>query len=353
FTYVSAGFYELIRTFSSSRAEKRNQTAYIIAASLIGFACGSTQFFPVFGINVFPAGMFIFPLYAVLAAYAVVFHRLLDIKVAIRKSLIYSIIVFIFSAFYALMVLLFMGLMQKIAGLNYFVSAASTIAVFALLFDPLKNYVQKTVDRLFFRDSYDAQRALNDFSKAAVSIISLDELLDIALAALCGAWKIKDVIIALKNGKEGRAVVKRRKGFEKAGDGLEAPLVVPIKEKDGISGYIAIGEKPMKGMWNGQDLEIFAVICGQIGFAVEKERLYLENFDAQRKLMQNEKFAAIGSISASMAHEIKNPLTALKGMVSVLSENAGAPEFLSKFSEISIRQLDRINSTVENLLRLS
>ena len=383
FIYVFAGFYDLIKTFKISSGSKRNQTVYIIAASFIGFACGSTQFFPVFGINVFPVGMFIFPLYAVLAAYAVVFHRLLDIKVAIRKSLIYSIIVIIFSAFYALMLLLFMGLIQKITGLNYFVSAAATIAVFALLFDPLKNYVQKTVDRLFFRDSYDVHKALQEFSKAAVSIINIDELLDAAVKELCSGWKIKDVVIALKDRCDNIICIKRRVGFEKIeGDILlpldmfekgapiiadESPtdrasrmlleknisLVVPIKEKNDITGFVALGEKPLRGMWNGQDLEILAVICGQIGFAVEKERLYQENFDAQRKLIQGEKFAAIGSISASMAHEIKNPLTALKGMVSVLAENASDHEFMSKFSEISIRQLDRINSTVENLLRLS
>ena len=352
FIYVFAGFYELIKALSESNGVKRNQTAYILAASLIGFGCGSTQFFPVFGINIFPAGMFIFPLYAVLAAYAVVFHRLLDIKIAIRKSLIYSIIVIVFSAVYALMVLMFMGMMQKITGLNYYVSAAATIAVFALLFDPLKSYVQKTVDRLFFRDSYDAQKALNDFSKAAVSIISLDQLFDAALSALCVKWKIKDVIIAVKDHKESRFAVRRRKGFEQTPDRTSPPLVVPIKDNDNISGFLALGEKPMRGMWNGQDMEILEVICGQIGVALEKERLYSENLDAQRKLMQNEKYAAIGSISASMAHEIKNPLTALKGMVSVLAENASDKEFMENFSNISIRQLDRINTTVENLLRL-
>jgi len=63
----------------------------------------------------------------------------------------------------------------------------------------------------------------------------------------------------------------------------------------------------------------------------------------------SDKLAALGVVAAGLAHEIKNPLASIKGMTQVLPENMSDPQFVSKYSEIVTRQLDRINRIVTDL----
>jgi len=62
--------------------------------------------------------------------------------------------------------------------------------------------------------------------------------------------------------------------------------------------------------------------------------------------------SSLGTLSAGMAHEIKNPLSSIKGMTQILKENINDSDFIDKYMAIVLRQIDRINSIVENLLKL-
>jgi PAS domain S-box-containing protein len=73
----------------------------------------------------------------------------------------------------------------------------------------------------------------------------------------------------------------------------------------------------------------------------------------EEKLRQADRLAALGTLSAGLAHEIKNPLSAIKTFVQLLPQKIGNPSFLEKFNITVPREIDRINHLVEDLLELT
>jgi two-component system sensor histidine kinase AtoS len=73
----------------------------------------------------------------------------------------------------------------------------------------------------------------------------------------------------------------------------------------------------------------------------------------EEKLRQADRLAALGTLSAGLAHEIKNPLSAIKTFVQLLPQKIGNPSFMEKFNVTVPREVDRINHLVEDLLELT
>ena len=73
----------------------------------------------------------------------------------------------------------------------------------------------------------------------------------------------------------------------------------------------------------------------------------------EEKLRQADRLAALGTLSAGLAHEIKNPLSAIKTFVQLLPRKLENPSFMEKFNSTVPREIDRINQLVEDLLELT
>jgi two-component system sensor histidine kinase AtoS len=73
----------------------------------------------------------------------------------------------------------------------------------------------------------------------------------------------------------------------------------------------------------------------------------------EERLRQADRLAALGTVSAGLAHEIKNPLSAIKTFVQLLPKKSQSPVFMEKFNITVPREIDRINQLVEDLLELT
>jgi len=71
------------------------------------------------------------------------------------------------------------------------------------------------------------------------------------------------------------------------------------------------------------------------------------------EIKQKEKWAAIGELSANIAHEIRNPLASLKGSIELLRESAVSPEKKDKLMSIAISEMDRLNLIIADFLTYS
>jgi PAS domain S-box-containing protein len=73
----------------------------------------------------------------------------------------------------------------------------------------------------------------------------------------------------------------------------------------------------------------------------------------EERLRQADRLAALGTLSAGLAHEIKNPLSAIKTFVQLLPKKVESLSFMEKFNVTVPREIDRINQLVEDLLELT
>jgi PAS domain S-box-containing protein len=73
----------------------------------------------------------------------------------------------------------------------------------------------------------------------------------------------------------------------------------------------------------------------------------------EQRLRQADRLAALGTVSAGLAHEIKNPLSAIKTFVQLLPKKFQSATFMDKFNITVPREIDRINQLVEDLLELT
>ena len=99
----------------------------------------------------------------VAAGIAILRHRLYDIDVVIRRTLVYGALIAILGGLYGGLVIGLQSLLAPLTRGDILPVAVSTLVI-AALFGPLRARVRSLVDRRFYRASYDAEQVVGSFS---------------------------------------------------------------------------------------------------------------------------------------------------------------------------------------------
>lgn len=75
--------------------------------------------------------------------------------------------------------------------------------------------------------------------------------------------------------------------------------------------------------------------------------------EMEEDLKRSDRLAMLGTLAAGLAHEIKNPLGGIKGAAQLLRRALARDSSLVEYAEIMIREVDRVNHLIEQLLDLS
>lgn len=105
------------------------------------------------------------------------------------------------------------------------------------------------------------------------------------------------------------------------------------------------------------DLEMFLILARQATIAMENARLYEELRayvrrveESQQALVQAEKLAAAGRLTASIAHEINNPLQGVRNCFHLATREDIPPEMRQKYMDMTQQELERLMTTVQRML---
>ena len=110
--------------------------------------------------------------------------------------------------------------------------------------------------------------------------------------------------------------------------------------KDGSIVYMALSTAPIQDE-NGQINGIMAAFMD----ITDKKK-------TEEALLKTEKLSAVGQLAASVAHEIRNPLTSVKGFIQLLNNDKPFAE-KTPFLSIMLSEIDRMDAIIKDLLVLA
>jgi two-component system, NtrC family, sensor kinase len=239
-------------------------------------------------------------------AYAVVKHRLMDVELIFRRTLVYILALAAILGMCLLAVNLFQVLLASDQEPHVTVIAILSTMVVALLFSPVKNRIQEGIDRLFFRERYNSRRALLRLSQDLNADLDLGRMaerllegvhdaLGVSSLALFlphddgGFWIFKDLgctpAACLAHLPPGGSLVRALAAGEpvlaeahaelypEAGP-LDLSHYFPCRVKGEVIAILGVGRKEMFDPLNSEEVDVLQALAGQAATAVMNGRLY-------------------------------------------------------------------------------
>lgn len=345
-------------------------------------------------------------------AYAIVKHRLMDIRVIFNRSIVYSIFLVITLALYTMVVLASQQFFKDTTGVVASLFIGSLLVALGL--DPLRKFIQKTTDRIFFKGEFLTQQLLGMITDTLSSIADLEKRLHIVAERLCTDLRGERAAFWIFGQDQNQIALKVLEGnrmpsenfspdtllhyFTAASVGeyvmvsqrreplmydeldrlppgqadqdpllasvfeemkrLGMELIIPIFSKDTLVGLLLMGPKRSGELYFNDDLKLLGIIAQEAGIAIDNARLYhrlqqqmeeLKTMQTQQ-LLQSAKLASIGELATNIAHEINNPLTSILGFATLLLKETPESDRRRKDLKIIESEAMRSRDIVRNLL---
>ena len=125
-------------------------------------------------------------------------------------------------------------------------------------------------------------------------------------------------------------------------------MAYPLRRDERVSGVMLV-DAPQTSL-TPDTRAVLEVLAGQVAIAIEDSRLVEENVRLERTLAERERLATLGQMAATVAHEIKNPLSAIKSIAQVMGEDESLSSEYSRDLSLIVGETDRLGRSVTQLL---
>jgi signal transduction histidine kinase len=377
YLFLGYAVFSLGQGYRRTRSEvQRNRIKYLLLAAG-AVALGSfSNLMPT--LQDYPIDIAFNVLSALLIAYAILRHHLLDVRVVLRKGLLYSIPTVLISVIYFSIISLAINLFHAFAGPQLFLVSLIVAVATAVLIQPLRARAQNWIDRLFFREKYDSRLMLQRISQQAAYVLDTDHILNLILNEVATTMQIGSAAFFLKEEESGRFVLAAQRGLELetalslgrnhgvvawlshqeeilTKDDIDfmpqfkalwsqerqdlakvgAEILIPVKTSGELVGIFAVGPKLSEETYAQDDQLTLATLANQTAMAIDNARLFTASQQElrhrkqveQRLRQQTAHLQALNQITAAAAaatdlHELLE--TALDLTVQALGLKSGA-----------------------------
>ena len=262
-----------------------------------------------------PMQLLALPLSLIPLAYAsaIVRYRLMDVEVIVKRALVYAAVLSAVVAMYVVLLKVVQRMfVQGSAGHEWVIAFLATL-VAVLLAPPVKDFVQTTLDRAFYRDRYDYRRALVGFARDLNSDLDLGRLSARLVSRVAETLEVDRMALMVESETDPAYASMHAYGAEDqrppllpklSGIGrrlagghlvaLDDPTAVgwfaaeeiefwrdtglfyfvPCISQTGTTAVLALGRKHSNEPLSSEDMELLAAVAGQMATALENARLY-------------------------------------------------------------------------------
>jgi len=407
--YAVYAIYFLFKEYYSSSGIKQSQIRYILIGTILGYLGGATNYLLWYDIPISPIGNWTTTLYLTIVAYAIIKYRLMDIGMAVKRSTIFSLIVIVITAIYAMSAYLVSWII--FGGTYTFQTQIITGLIVALLvaiaFRPLYEWLKNITDGFLFKGEYLPQELMADISDVVSRTLDLDTVIDTLKNKIIKALRIrkieiiiledeeanlsitrgdflmtskkkkalKKIIAYFKNQREVLVLeeLKRKHEEENKSDkahslieeieNLKAFLIIPLMVKNKLVGLFLLSAKRSGDMFTNEDIKTLETIASQAGIAIENSRLYEEMKDFSKTLQKevnsqtkelrdaNVRLKQLDSAKSEFislaSHQLRTPLSIIKGYVSMMMEGTWG-----QVTDKQKEQLNKVYLSNERLIKL-
>ena len=260
-------------------------------------------------------------------------------------------------------------------GVRAGVVEALLILGLALAAAPIRRWLEKRFHKLFEREAALYRQIVSRISSHAGQYRQLPELLHFVERETTVALGLRGVRIVISRGpSSGEA---HENGGAKLGDVSVEPWVEQILDRSARYNWSAVEADPLldthgytiayplrrdervsgvllvdgaAGTLTQDTRSILEILAAQVAIAIEDCHLVEENVRLERRLAERERLATLGQMAATVAHEIKNPLSAIKSIAQVMGEDQTLNREYARDLSLIVGETDRLGQSVTQLL---
>jgi len=291
---------------------------------------------------------------SVLLAYYIYRYRYLEI--IIEESLIVVTFATVVLTVYVFGIRTIGDWMTQRYGVRPGLVEALLILALALLAAPLRGWLAQRFHKLFEREAALYKEIVARIGSYAGQYKDLSDLLHFVEERTTDVLGLRQLRIFIGDEEPWvKQVLEKSKetGWEVVEDepvltdqGFK--IAYPLRREDKVEGLLALDAASASLTPDARS--IIGLLADQVAIAIDDSRLLEENLRLERELAERERLAALGRMAATVAHEIKNPLSAIKSIAQVMREDESLRNEYERDLGLIVGETDRLSQSVTQLL---